>query len=180
MSGLTTTSPSFLPILQVRCHFVPVDLAGINTVHPPWTGMFPHFSRRIPGFCTDIRRVLHSPTGTGYRTSDFRPRISESCVTKPGRPRELNPWPKSAPKVTPNPRSRKWISGRIRRASAGLDRVSREPHRVRILPCPGPGVHARRQPDPVAPEVVDPADRCPRRDATVVTEESFPTSWPRS
>ena len=116
MSGLTTTSPSFLPILQVRCHFVSPNLAGLNAVHPPWAGMFPHLSHRIPGFCTDIRRFLHIPTGTGYRTSEHRPRISEPCVTKPGRPRELIPWPQSARKVTSCPRIRKWNSGWIRRA----------------------------------------------------------------
>ena len=80
--------------------------------------------------------------------------------------------------------------------------MSREPRRVRILPCPGPGVHARTQPspapaakgrdalpgtgitgipwahgfvpEPVSPDLVDPATRCQGQDATTVTEESFP------
>ena len=163
--------------------------------------MFPHFSRRIPGFCTDIRRVFHIPTGAGYRTSGHRPRISEPCVTKPGRPRELNPRPQSARKVTPNPRIRKWNSGRIRRASAGTDRAFGEPRRIRILPRPGPGGLARGQlplapaperrdaspgtgmadipwahvfvPEPASPDVVAPVARCPGGVARAVMEEPF-------
>ena len=163
--------------------------------------MFPHLSRRIPGFCTDIRHVFHIPTGTGYRTSERRPRISEPGITKSGRPWELNPWPRTARKVTPCTRIRKWNSGRIRRASAGPDRASREHRRVWILPRPGPGGLARGQlppalaaerrdappgigvanipwahgfvPEPVSPDVVAPAARCPGGVARAVMEEPF-------